>query len=425
VPEPRKHHSVPQFVLRSFSAGGQGRQVYAFDKSQGVSRLIAVRDAGSERDFYRASIRGGIVNFEPAFQEIDDLGADVWEILTAATLSQLDDATISRLPALATAQLLRTKLQRTTPQDLTLQLRRRAEEAGLDVPPEITDEDARRIALNMLINGDGVQAAFESKDMFIVQAQGNNRFWTSDNPVVMHNSFPYGNIGIDAVGVEIYLSVSPLRALAFFCPSIGKQVAESLDTKHPRPALQKPMFPRLLRAIQTKGTVEVDDDYVNLVNELQMQQSSRFLFSATDNFDTARTMIESRPELANIASLFRIGGLGEAPPPRTAMPAGEWLVVESGSNHHAIPVTSINNVPRAGIVFEPLDYTKVGIAAQDAPFDVAILYRDGSEVRGMRDVTFEYLRLEQRRIIHVRPVDEGINRLLERLSSSGLGNVED
>ena len=133
MPSPRNHHSVPQFLLRHFSIGGSERQVYAFDKSDGRAFPLAIRNAAAEHAFYDVEINGQTVNFEPAFQAIDDLGAEVLGALAAAASPVvLDTRALAVLPSLATAQLLRTKLQRTTPQSLARQLR---DQSGVRAPP--------------------------------------------------------------------------------------------------------------------------------------------------------------------------------------------------------------------------------------------------------------------------------------------------
>src|ERR1035437_203953 len=420
MPTPRNHHFVPQFLLRYFSIGGNERQVYAFDKSDGRDFPLSVRNAAAENAFYEVEINGQTLNFESAFQAIDDLGGEILGALAAAAGPiVLDSRTLAALPSLATAQLLRTKLQRTTPQALTRQLREQSEAAGLDIEAEITDEEARRISLLQLMHGAEMEGSFRSKDVLLLEADGGLHFWISDNPVVMHNTFPYGNVGLSAPGIEIYFPLSPSRALAFFCPSIGRQIAESLDPAHPRRRLENPMYPEMLRAIGNHSTLRVSNDYVAFLNELQVQQSTRFLYSDRNQFDLARAVLERRPELSSVQSLFTVGEMGAAPPPSPAMPPGQWLVVESGTNHHAIPVTTLEGGSAAYIEFEPLDYTKLTVALQDAPFDSATLYLNGSQIRVMREVEFELLMRDDRRIVRVRHSDPGVRHFMEQLTSNG------
>jgi len=242
--EPRKHHSVPQSTLRRFSIRSEGRSVYAFDKSDRIARVISGRDAGAERDFYKAEFKGRVINFEPAFQQIDASAARILGSLAAepspVALSSDEKA---ELPSLAAVQLLRTKLQRTTPAELMRQLEREATKFGLPVEASLTDADVRRVAIRRILDNEVVERSFREKDMLLLEATGESRFWISDNPVVMYNTLPYGHVGLSAPGIEIYLPISPRRALGFQCPSIAKHIAESLDPNHPRPRLDNPLYP--------------------------------------------------------------------------------------------------------------------------------------------------------------------------------------
>jgi hypothetical protein len=420
MPIPRKHHSVPQFILRNFSIGDKERQVYAFDKSDRRAFPLSIRDAAAEHAFYDVEIDGQTVNFEPAFQAIDDLGAEVLGALARATSPVvLDIRALEALPALAAAQLLRTKLQRTSPQSIARQLRDQAADVGLDVEGEVTDEDARRISLGGLMDSAATEAAFRNKDVLVLEASQELRFWISDNPVVMQNTFPYGDLGISAPGIELYWPISSNRVVAFFCPSIGRQIGQSLDPKHLRPRLQNRLYPEMLRAIRDHSTLMVPDDYVAFLNELQVKQSTRFVYSGTDKFDSARTVLQRLPELSSVESLLTVGKMGAAPPRRGGMPAGEWLVVTSETNHHAIPVRTVEGGSAAYIEFEPLDHINLAVAMEDAPFDSAILYQDGFEVRAMREVEFTLLERDGVGIVRVTHSDPGLRSLMERLTGRG------
>ena len=316
----------------------------------------------------------------------------------------------------AAAQFLRTKLQRTTPQELARQLQEQSARAGIPIDTEITDETARRLSVLRLIGGQETEAEFRNKEVILLEAVGDRRFWISDNPIVMFNSLPYGNIGLSAPGIEIYFPLSPSRALAFFCPSIGKQIAESLDPEHPRRHVEDPIYPEMLRAIRNRSMLAVPDSYVEFLNELQVRQSTRFLYSDRNEFDLARRVLELDPDLSSVQSLWTVGEIGRAPPPRSAMPAGEWLIVESGTNHHAIPVRVLGRESAANLEFEPLDRIKLTLALRDAPFNLAILYRDGFEVRGMRDVRLELTTRGNQEIVSVVHVDAGLQEFMERLA---------
>jgi hypothetical protein len=416
---PRKHHTVPQYLLRQFSVDQEGRQVHVFDKTTGESRLQAIADTGAERDFNQVEIQGRRINFESAFRGIDDVGAAVLRHLVASSAPTIDPETLSALPAIVASQLLRTKLRRTTPVEMGRQLAEQCERAGIELNAAITDGDARRMSLIGLLRGENVANALAPKDVILLEAREGS-FWLSDNPVVLYNTFPYGEIGLVSPGVELYFPISPKRALAFMCPSIGKQIRESMDPDHPRQRLLDPMYERMLDAIDNRGTLDVPAEYVNFLNELQVRQSSRFLYSATIDFSLARKVLQTDPDFAFVRSCVSVGEMGDAPPQRTAMPKGEWLVVEAGTKHHAIPIALVESAGTAWPVeFDVLDLVKLAVAQKDSPFDVATIYQDGHYVRGMSGVRIEYAGRPANARARLTHVDQALNRLLDQMVAGG------
>lgn len=389
--------------------------MYAFDKSDRRTRVVSVRDAGAERDFYEAEFNGRLINFEPAFQQIDDSAARILGSLAAEPSPvALSPDEMAELPSLAAMQLLRTKLQRTTPAELMRQLEREATKFGLPVEASLTDADVRRVAIRRILDGEAVERSFREKDILLLEATGESRFWISDNPVAMYNTLPYGRVGLSAPGIEIYLPISPRRALGFQCPSIAKHIAESLDPNHPRPRLDNPLYPAMLKAVGDHSVLAVNDNYVNYLNELQVRQSSRYVYSSRDDFRLAESVLDRHPQFASVQSLLAVGEMGAGLPPNPDMPPGEWLILESGTNHHALPVTSVRG--SAWIEFEPKDETKLALAATDAPFNAATLYDDGAATQMVRDVTFEVHERDGKRVVRMTHVDPVLNSLMEQIA---------
>jgi Protein of unknown function (DUF4238) len=130
-------------------------------------------------------------------------------------------------------QLVRTKPIRTSMRAVAEGFVRAVAGAGMD-PAVIsnvgvpTDQDARLAALAMLAKRDGLREALAAKRAVLVEARGNDRFWTSDNPVAMFNTFPYGELGLSSPGIEIYYPFSPTLTLTFFCQSIEHKIREAL-----------------------------------------------------------------------------------------------------------------------------------------------------------------------------------------------------
>ena len=311
----RKHHTVPQSLLRQFATPNNPEQVHVYDKQRRVILPpVSICDAGAERDFYALGSGQLRVSWEPAFQRLDDRLAEVLRELTVCeNLAQVSAAIRADISVLVATQLLRTRLQRTSVTALAAQLNALGERLGIE-RIEFSDTDARLVHLLRLMGIQELADELRTKDIMLLQsANADNVLWISDNPVVLQNTFPYGRVGVTAPGIEIYFPIGPKRCLALYCKSIGEQIRESLDPDHPRPRLSKRLYEDLLRGIDQGVTVSISAEFVAFLNELQTGQSSRFLYSARSDFDFANRILRGRPSLGTVTSLVK---LGESEPPR-------------------------------------------------------------------------------------------------------------
>ena len=101
-------------------------------------------------------------------------------------------------------------------------------------------------------------------------------FWTSDNPVAKYNSIdhsPYGNAGLTSLGIEIHFPINSKLSL-LICDPIS---------------------------FQLESDKKVTKDYRHIIRErdLQVRDSTRFVFSNENKFDFAKTMLKENPELKN------------------------------------------------------------------------------------------------------------------------------
>ena len=141
----RKHHSVPQSLLRRFAVSEEDEQVCVYDKQASRAFLAAIKDAGAERDFYALGTGKSRVNWEPSFQVLDDrLAALLRYLIGAEGLRDLDAAALADLPMLVAIQLLRTQLQRSSIPAFVAQLNAVLEPSGAD-PLSISDDETRLI----------------------------------------------------------------------------------------------------------------------------------------------------------------------------------------------------------------------------------------------------------------------------------------
>lgn len=133
-PKPsKKHHYVAQAQLRHFASDVDRKSIWVYDKARDRSWISSMLNAGSENDFNTVELTSGKWNFEDLFQEVDGRSASlVSEIMSQRSLAWITSADHAAIIDLLTTQMLRTKLARSTPHSMALQMREMMREIGVD-----------------------------------------------------------------------------------------------------------------------------------------------------------------------------------------------------------------------------------------------------------------------------------------------------
>jgi hypothetical protein len=112
----KKHHYVPQALLRHFSIDGAGQRIWVLDKTTGRTFPAPIADVACETHFNTLQIDGRKIVLESAFDAIDSMAAPLLrKILDRRTIGGLSADERYGVALIAATQLLRVKLQRTTP----------------------------------------------------------------------------------------------------------------------------------------------------------------------------------------------------------------------------------------------------------------------------------------------------------------------
>lgn len=416
---PVKHHYVARCLIANFNTKGRPNQVYVFDKHRGNTFISSLKDAGSENGFNTVELNGVRVNFEPLFQDIDDLTANVMrQLIETENLAALSDEERVGLAITTAAQLLRTKLQRTSPSELTSQFNKRLRASGLDqtdVPYLDTqsENDERLFSLRQLIQLEEYTEPFLAKDQLLLRTSEAHPFLISDNPVVMHNTFPYGEIGLNARGIEIYFPISKNLCLAFYCPSIRLKLRNAFGSRKTKLGADASWLERVYFGLNSLEAVDAIESTIDFVNELQIRSSSRFLYGSTEDFSFARRILERIPEARNVRSLYGVSMIGMPLPPREDFPPGEYLVVYGARDHHMLAIKDLSDADEdRGIQFITTDLEKLHLIQQDSPFEAVYVYRDGQAVRMIRNTQFGEVDYTGAHPIRIKAVSDGFNQLL-------------
>lgn len=417
---PKKHHYVPQSVLKHFSADNTKTNIYVFDKISQRSYLSSIRNAGCENYFNTVDdINGKSVCYEGLFQTNDDHLARLFHMIASNrsidAITTEDRYTLSEVVA---TQIVRTNMLRTSIRSISEQLLTLLHEFGLN-PGDVdgcsipTDKEVRRVAFTSLFNLREIISALQDKKLILIHTTGPKVFWTSDNPVVLHNTFPYGEMGLNSLGIEIYLPISSELVLGFYCPSIELKIRQGMAVKHPIINCEK--FIEIYRGLHEGIPVSLGPETHPFLNSLQILNSSRFLYAQNDNFEHAKEIIEKNPDASDIRSLLSVGPMGQGTPARSNMPPGLWVVFYGNQDHCMIPVDTWNQSSEF-LEFETRDLVSLHTLVNDQRIMQAVLFQDGIERRGMRDVKVEIQKRKAHWHVLVTHHDEALNKLFSSMN---------
>lgn len=416
----KNHHFVPQSILRNFSINGKERQIFVFDKQSYNKFPSSIEKAGSENNFNTIELGPSKINFEDAFKKIDDLTPVILrKIINSETLEILNNEELLKLSFIATVQFLRTKLQRTSSIDFLEQLKNRLVESeininGIENFESLSNEDAKLISLGHLSKIQNYVQYFTTKDLLLLKAVEHTDFWISDNPVVLHNTFPYGEIGLNAKGIEIYFPISSKFCLAFYCPSILLKLEKMFVRAEAEIDSDDNWLKQLYFGIKNRKSVPAKLSSVNFINELQIHSSSRFIYSKTDDFSFAEKVLNNNSLLRNVKSLYSLGKIS-APPMKPNLPAGEYLVVYGNRDHHILPIKDLSDeLDFSGIKFLALDIDKLKQIVEDSPLEEFRVYVNGQQIRHMREAIFEEVSFDKNIPITIKHKIEGLNKILKK-----------
>jgi hypothetical protein len=248
--ESKKHHFVPQSILRRFTNAAADDRLFVYDKVRDASHPSTVLDAGMENHFNVVHLDGERINFEGDFDQPDGAMATVQNrLVDARSLAVLSDADRLVLADTAAVQLLRTKMFRSTMRSVTEAIFSDMERVGLlaGERPELGEQDARAMARAALNERERQRDLLAKLDLILIEPEPGGAFWTSDNPLVRYNQQPYGETGLASPGVEVYWPIASDLAVGFMCPTFSKRIDQGVELGD---ALEKPVRDQCL-AIQT------------------------------------------------------------------------------------------------------------------------------------------------------------------------------
>lgn len=305
---PKKHHYVPQFLLKNFSENKKA--LWAYDKTERNIHPVSIGDAGAETHFNSYPDDSGLqgaekVAVELALSDMDSAFSavlkDLIEGLNASkTISRtgfpnylLDSKLLSELSYLAVFQTVRTKEFREELHQMELLSYKALFDFFKDTleGKEILGNRSLK-GFNISLN-DGADKLRQFDMMFKPEfieklvTHCENKVWTigvnqtnkplsiADNPVVMRSRIG-SSAAWGAKGVEIALPVSSEYILLWTCPSLHSRDKYGVSTA---------------RDIDCR-TVSLSESNVVYYNSLSYRESTRYIYQQTNDFTLFEDMAE-------------------------------------------------------------------------------------------------------------------------------------
>lgn len=274
----QNQHFVDRLYLKRFAyETGKNPHLHAFDKSTRRSIRPSVKSIACELNFYGPAdtaveqMLGRLeTQFAPAYQRLR-------EAETVNDITNLDRAVIAAFVAF---QMIRTQEFREHLKSMTSELDRWAKRYGHNLDPSyttITEEDCRQIQLSSMLTM-VPQLAETMLHMKWIRLSNETKlpFWTSDHPINRYNPRPSeltGNTGLKCRGIQVFFPLSPGQALCLCDP---------IDYRD---------FPNDARVEDPQNVV--------FQNNLQVRESTRFVFSQQSDFELAHKILKDYPEFGD------------------------------------------------------------------------------------------------------------------------------
>ncbi len=273
-------HYVPQFYLKNFAVKSKNNHLlFCYDKEEKRVFQTDVSNIACEKYFYDEDIdkeqklEKDLASLEGLFSK------SLQDLIECRDLTKLSVNTRFIISLFISIQLLRSKEERISIEnaiqglDQKLAGQKLGEELKRNLERAKTKEWIKSMHIDILKSSSKEIAGifFQMKWILTLNKCG-CPFWTSDNPVALHNELQ-DNLGLTAKGTEIHFPISPFLSLTIYDPRVFSRMPDKEVTKD---------FRRIIRE-----------------RDLQVRYSTRFVFSPKDKFDFARMMINKEPVLGN------------------------------------------------------------------------------------------------------------------------------
>lgn len=288
---PKRHHTVPQFLLKNFAFGKKRNQLWVYDKWTDRIYQSTINNIFVGKNFYDGVTQSGeTISLEAGLARLESGASKVIrELLRFGKLSALTIEQHATLATYVASQKLRTAGCRESLEEIDKALEAQLLKSGVDPTTvrlcnpgsdpasapkfrRMEQHELKLSSLLFLLESLPAVASKLAEMHWILFQTSREELWISDNPICVDNQLDYGQmgkLGLCLPGIEIYLPLSRDYCLGMLCP-------------------------KLYSSLEAQGTLAKEN--VEYLNCLQLVRSSRFLYSYSDSFDCVQAFLNQHPE---------------------------------------------------------------------------------------------------------------------------------
>jgi hypothetical protein len=322
----KKQHTVPRFLLHYFGFGkNHKKKLFTYDKAAGRKFQQSVFDATTRNSFYNLKKHPESISMEPILASIEsDAAPAIKRIIKERSLENLTGDDKAKIAIFVMVQKGRSLNALKQVGHFTEIIVEKVRAMGGD-PKDVEqlegydDKDQEKDHfINMILEQGKLYPHLLNKAWMLFETTETQPFYISDNPVTMHNDYdmkPYGSLGLEVKGIQVYLPLSSTLTLGFICPSIFEEIANTrLQLQMLGPQAIQNMTPEILEAttrslkflhdFENNNIRQLIEENVTFMNSLQVIYAEQYVFNKHDDFSLVEDMLSS-PNSENL----RAGGM--------------------------------------------------------------------------------------------------------------------
>lgn len=281
-----KQHYVPQFYLKNFSnINKKTHYVNCFDKIAKKNYQSKVSNVGMVKNFYTYQED----DFEDYFCEFEFKASKIINSLVKNKKYKILNSKENRmiLSSFLLIQFTRTNEVRENLMELEEKIqyfiKDKPESDDIAVIKDYFKEDIKKRHMDIIQeNHDELKLKFYNRKWIFIENKTNIEFLTSDNPIVRYNN--HGSRGFDSPFLHIFFPLSPKICLCLLDPYNYSDFLKK----------QKFLGDEVIHNInKAKSFSIIDENKVNCINNLQIKNSTRHIFSKNGDFKKINYLIKN------------------------------------------------------------------------------------------------------------------------------------